>query len=80
MNATIETMAVNNAAIQAHNENNDDEIVERVTFGQALRFYRGRAGLTQSELAERANMRVTTLSGWEKFGEPPLACVRLPAA
>lgn len=36
------------------------------TFGDALRYQRRAAGLTQEELAERAGLSVRSISGWER--------------
>ena len=39
-------------------------------FGQLLRGYRGRSGLTQQELAERAGLSVTAISELERGVHP----------
>lgn len=50
-------------------DDNDERLVGH--FGQALRFYRKRAGLTQAQLAAKVDVDQTTLSGWESRAEPP---------
>lgn len=50
-------------------DNNDERLVGH--FGQALRFYRRRAGLTQAQLAGKVGVDQTTLSGWESRAESP---------
>lgn len=51
--------------------NNSSEPTRSTHFGKTLRYFRRRAGLTQTELGNLVKAGQTTIVGWEKQADPP---------